>query len=81
MDKEAILQQFEKIEDKVERIITVCNSYKTQNDELLNKIKLLEEDLQASGEAEKAYKDEKMLIRSKIDSLLKKLEDIAADKQ
>ena len=81
MDKEIILQQFEKIENKVARIIEVCNSYKTENQELSNKIKLLEGDLQARLEAEKAYKEEKTLIRSKIDSLLIKLEDMADDKQ
>jgi hypothetical protein len=81
LDKEIILQQFEQIEKKVEQLIQLCKSYEAKNSELLDKIKLLEEDLKAKGEAEVAYKEEKALIRSKIDSVLIKLEDVAEQKQ
>jgi len=81
LDKEIILQQFEKIEKKVERIVSVCNAYKTKNEELSNKIEQLEEELLGRVVAEKAYNEEKTLIKTKIDGLLIKLEDMAAEKQ
>lgn len=76
MDKEQILRQFQDIEQKVERVTEVCKSFKATNLKLLNKIKRLEEELQHKIEAENNYNEEKALIRSKIDSLLVRLEDI-----
>lgn len=76
MDKEQILRQFQDIEQKVEKVTEVCKSFKATNSKLLNKIKRLEEELQHKIEAENNYNEEKALIRSKIDSLLVRLEDI-----
>lgn len=76
MDNEIILRQFEEIEKKVERLIDVYKSLEATNLELKNKIKRLEEELQGKVDAETNYTQEKALIRSKIDSLLVRLEDI-----
>ncbi len=76
MDNEFIVGQFEEIEKKVEKLIDVLKSQETANLELKNKIKRLEEELQGKNEAESNYSQERALIRSKIDSLLVRLEDI-----
>lgn len=76
MDNEIILRQFEEIEKKVERLIDFYKSLEATNLELRNKIKRLEEELQGKVDAETNYTQEKALIRSKIDSLLVRLEDI-----
>ncbi len=76
MDNEIILRQFEEIEKKVEKLIDVYKSLEATNLELKNKIKRLEEELQGKVDAETNYTQEKALIRSKIDSLLVRLEDI-----
>ena len=76
MDNEFIVEQFEEIEKKVEKLIDVLKSHETTNLELRNKIKGLEEELQGKNEAESNYSQERALIRSKIDSLLVRLEDI-----
>ena len=76
MDSEQVLRQFQDIEQKVVNVIKVCESFKTTNLELLNKIERLEEELQQKIEAENSYNEEKALIRSKIDRLLVKLGDI-----
>ncbi len=76
MDNELILRQFEEIEKKVESLIEVNKSLEATNLELRNKIKRLEEELQGKVEAENNYVEEKALIRSRIDSLLVRLEDI-----
>ena len=76
MDNEFILNQFEEIEKKVERLIEVCKSHEATNLELANKIKSLEEELQGKVEAEKKSAQEKALIRSKVDSLLIRLEEV-----
>ena len=77
MDNNVIVRQFEDIEEKVERLIGVCRQLEAANSELSNKIEQLEKDLQDKIEEEKRYQAEKDLIRSKVDSLLAKLEDIS----
>ena len=77
MDNELILRLFEKIEKKVESLIEVNKSLEATNLELGNKIKRLEEELQGKVETENNYVEEKALIRSKIDSLLVRLENFA----
>jgi len=76
LENEVILQQFDEIEEKVERLIKVCKSFEATNLELKNKIERLEKELQGKVEVERSYAEERGLIRSKIDSLLVKLEDI-----
>ena len=76
MDNEFILRQFEEIEKKVEKLIDINKSFEATNLESRNKIKRLEEELQGKVDAETNYTQEKALIRSKIDSLLVRLEDI-----
>ena len=76
MDNEVILSQFEEIEQKVGKLIDVCKSLEATNLELRNKIERLEEELQGKVKAENNYQEERALIRSKIDSLLARLEDI-----
>ena len=76
MDNESILKQFEEIEKKVENLINVCKSFETTKLELKNKVERLEEELQGKVEAENNYAQERALIRSKIDGLLGRLEDM-----
>ena len=76
MEQEVILKQFEEIEKKIGKLIDVCKSLEATNLKLRNKNERLEEELQGRVEAENNYQEEKALIRSKIDSLLIRLEDI-----
>jgi len=76
LDNELILKQFEEIEKKVEKLIDAYKSLEATNIEFRNKNKGLEEELQGKVDAETNYTQEKALIRSKIDSLLVRLEDI-----
>ena len=76
MDNETILAQFDQIEKKIERVIGLYQSHAQKNSELINKIKSLEEELRTRTEAERKYAEEKALIRSKIDGLMAKLDDM-----
>ena len=76
MDNEFFLSQFDQIEKKVEQLIAVYKSLEVTNLELSNKIKSLEEELQGKIEAEGKIAEEKALIRSKIDNLLVRLEEL-----
>ena len=77
MDNEFILKQFEEIEQRVEKLIEICNALEATNLDQKNKIKTLEEEIQGKVEAERSYVEEKALIRSKIDGLLVKLDTVS----
>ena len=77
MENDFILKQFEEIEQRVERLIEICNALEATNLEQKNKIKSLEEEIQGKVEAERSYAGEKALIRSKIDGLLVKLGEVS----
>jgi hypothetical protein len=77
LDNEFILKQFEELEQRVERLIEICNALEATNLEQKNQLKSLEEELQGKVEAERSYAEEKALIRSKIDGLLVKLDDVS----
>jgi hypothetical protein len=79
LDNEFILKQFVEIEQKVERLIEICDALKAKNLEQENKIKSLEEEIQGKVEAESGYAEERALIRSKIDGLLVKLEKVSKE--
>ena len=76
LDKDLFLDQFKEIETKVGKLIEICKSLEDTNLKLSNKIKKLEEELQGKIEAELKFADEKALIRSKIDNLLVRLEEM-----
>jgi len=76
LNNEKILRQFDEIEQKVEKLIDACKSLEATNVKLNNKVAKLEQELQDKLETENNYQEERALIRSKIDSLLVRLEDI-----
>ncbi len=77
MNDEVVFRQFEEIEQKVERLIDISKAHEAENLELKSKIKRLEEEIQGKVEAERSYAGERALIRSKIDGLLVKLDEIS----
>jgi protein-arginine kinase activator protein McsA len=76
LDNEKVLRQFDEIEQKVGKVIDVCKSLEATNLEFKTKIERLEEELQGKVEAENNYQEEKALIRSRVDSLLVRLEGL-----
>jgi len=77
LENEQILQQFDEIERKVEKLIAAKNTLEAANAELRSENQRLNDELRGKIEAEKSYHEERNLIRSKIDNLLFKLEEMA----
>ncbi len=75
MDNKQVIEQFEKIENKVEELITNCKHFEAENIDLKDKIKELYIKLQAKEEAESRYAEERNLIGLKINELLTKLDN------
>jgi predicted nuclease with TOPRIM domain len=77
LENEAIFRQFEEIERKVERLIEANQSLQKINSDLNARISQVEMELREKTEAETLLNEERTLIRSKIDSLLGRLEEIS----
>jgi cell division septum initiation protein DivIVA len=74
LDIEVILQQFELIEQKVEHVVQARKQFQKENEELNNRIQQLETVIQEKNEAEKKHDELTALVRTKIDSLIGRLE-------
>ena len=81
LDNNQIIEQFEKIEQKLLKLIDIRASLEKEIKDLNDYIGQLEQELQQKIEAENKLIEEKSFVRAKVDSLLNKLEDIniAAD--
>ncbi len=75
MENGLVLHQFDEIEEKVEKLIKVCKTQEATISDLKKKNEELEQELQKKIEGENILIEQKALIRSKIDSLLSKLND------
>jgi hypothetical protein len=76
LEDENISQQFDEIEKRVKRLMEICESLEVTNVELSNENNQIEEELLGKVKAEDNSEKERNLIRSKIEGLLTKLEDI-----
>ena len=70
---EEVLGQFDQIEEKVEKLIETCRSLEAANVELNNKYERLKQEANGKADAEKRYIEQRDLIKSKVDSLLSRL--------
>lgn len=77
MDKDVLFRSFEEIEARIAGLIEERKTLKSANSELIQKVGGLEKELKEKILAEKAYSKEKELIKSKVDALLKRLENMA----
>lgn len=76
MENDALFSLFTEIETKIEKLIDLCRLQQTANSELHQKVKQLEEELNLKNEAAQRHAEERTLIRSRVDNLLARLEDL-----
>ena len=77
MDDRSLINQFQTIESRLDALIQVCKEKDNLNKEMRLRIEKLEEELRTKIEAEQKYAEEKALIRSKVDQLLERLDEVA----
>jgi uncharacterized coiled-coil DUF342 family protein len=71
------MQQFDAVERKIGQLAEQCRALKARNQELAEKVESLEEALKEKTETVDTYEEQKALIRSKIDGLLSKLNEVS----
>jgi len=77
VDDRSLIDQFQTIEARLDALIQICKEKDNLNKELSLRIEKLEEELRTKAEAEQRYTQEKALIRSKVDQLLMRLDEVA----
>ena len=76
MNDKGLIDQFQTIESRLDTLLHIYVEKENLNKELGLRIEKLEEELRIKVEAEQQYAEEKALIRSKIDQLLSRLDEI-----
>lgn len=76
MHEDTIPKQFQKLEDKVGQLVQTCHDLQDSKLALQTKSKELEEALRTRNATEQQYMEEKTMIRSKIDDLLRRLDQV-----
>ncbi len=79
METEIVIQQFGKLEEKIEYLIESCGRIEAENSRLTQENQTLAAQLQEKIAAEKQHLELKGLVRSKIDNLMGKLEGISEE--
>ena len=76
MDTDEVMRQFDLLENKIGHLIEQCSTLEQENLDLKQKVEELEGSVQEKIEAEQQHSKQKALIRSKIDHLLEKLNQV-----
>jgi FtsZ-binding cell division protein ZapB len=76
VEKDSIPQQFQKLEEKVGQLIQTCHDLQQSEVALKAKVGELEGALKTQDATSQHYMEEKTMIRSKIDNLLSKLDQV-----
>ncbi|MCA1786662.1 MAG: DUF904 domain-containing protein [Desulfobacteraceae bacterium] len=81
LGNDVIKSKFDDIDIKVDELIGLCQTLRSENQELLLQIKELKADLDKKHLAEEKFSEQEALIQSKIDGLLTKLDNFARSEE
>lgn len=76
VDIDEVMRQFDRLDGKIEILINQYKSLVIANSQLQNKVNELESALSKKIEAENQHSEQKAMIRTKINSLLARIEGI-----
>lgn len=77
MNRDTVIDQFDALEKKIEQLVEACKRFEADKAELAQKNLLLSQQLQDKIMAERQHDELKTLVRSKIDSLMGRLDELA----
>ena len=73
MDEAGILQDFDRLEARIDRLVRTCESLKAEKSALLDRVAQLEALLTQKDEAQALLEQERAQVRSKVEGLLARL--------
>lgn len=81
MEQESVLKHFDILESKIEGLIANCKRLEGRNAELESKNQQLTAQLDAKIAAERQFDELKGLVRSKLDSLMGRLDEYTGEQE
>jgi FtsZ-binding cell division protein ZapB len=81
LNQEIVLDQFGRLEKKIENLIDACKQLEAENKGLTDRNRSLEQQLQDLIETEKQHNELRDIIRSKIDGLMGRLDEFAESQE
>ena len=81
MDQKIVLDQFGRLEKKIENLIDVCKQLEAEKKDLADRNRSLEQQLQELIETGKQHNELRDLIRSKIDGLMGRLDEFTESQE
>ena len=77
MDNEILDNKFADIDEKIDFLVELCQTFQLENIELKINVERLEAELNKKNETEERNVEQQAVIRSKIDGLLEKLNNFS----
>ena len=74
LGNDLIKKKFDDIDNKVDELLEICRTLRTEKQELTGRIKQLESDLEQKIQTETRFSEQEAEIQTKIDGLLTKLD-------
>ena len=81
MDQETVLDQFSRLEKKIEHLIEACKHHEAVNHDLAERNRSLEQQLEELSAAEQQQNEIRDIIRSKIDGLMGRLDEFTESRE
>jgi len=79
VDREAIINRFSEIEQRIEQLINNCKRLEDENAELKGELQQLTLSLQEKESAVRQHDELKDLVRTKIESLMGRLDKLSEE--
>ena len=79
MDTETVLNQFNELEKRLDYLIETSKRLEADNARLVQEKQILSDQLREKVEAERQHNELKDLVKSKIDSLMGRLDEISEE--
>ncbi|MCF8111063.1 MAG: cell division protein ZapB [Desulfobacteraceae bacterium] len=77
METDEVMLQLDSLVEKVDGLIKQCKSLEQENADLSERVTQLESELEQKTESENNFSTQKAQIRSKIDSLIARIDSLA----
>ena len=79
MDKETVINQFSELENRIENLIRTCKRLEAETSALKEENQAFNMQLQDKMEAQRQNDELKDLVRSKIESLMGRLDELSEE--
>lgn len=81
MGNDSVKSKFDDIGNKIDGLIALCQTLRSENQGLLSQIRELESDLEKKNQTEEKFSEQEAFIQSKIDALLTKLDSFSRSEE